>query len=70
MSESGGKQRALRESRGDPTAWMLVGVVLIAVAVITCALWRKGDVYASMSLWRILEFKLDAKEKREPEPRS
>lgn len=44
-------------------AW-IAGLILV-VAVIAYALWRKGDVSASMSLWKILEFKLDAKEKRD-----
>jgi hypothetical protein len=45
----------------------LISVVVIAVSVIAYALGRKGDVSASMSICRILEFKLDAKEKRKPD---
>jgi hypothetical protein len=48
-------------------AWIIgCGGVVMVAAVIVYALRGKGDVTASMSLWRILEFKLDAKEKREP----
>jgi len=47
----------------------MLALVVIAVAVIAYALWHKGDVSASMSLCKILEFKLDAKEKRDPVPK-
>jgi hypothetical protein len=48
------------------TVWWIVIVAVIA-SVILYALVRKGDVSASMSLGKLLEFKLDAKEKRGPE---
>jgi hypothetical protein len=38
--------------------------VVLVLAVLVYALREKGDVSTSMSIWRILEFKLDAKEKR------
>ena len=43
---------------------ILGGIVLLAAGLIFYALRRKGDVSASMSIGRILAFKLDAKEKR------
>jgi hypothetical protein len=46
--------------------WIIAGVVILTAAIIFYALRGKGDVSASMSLWRLLEFKLDAKEKRSP----
>jgi hypothetical protein len=45
---------------------MRIMLLVIAAAMLVCALWWKGDVSASMSLWKIFEFKIDAKEKREP----
>jgi hypothetical protein len=42
---------------------MVITICLVA-GIILCGFHKKGDVSASMSLWRILEFKLDAKEKR------
>ena len=45
-------------------AWM--GLVVVVAVKLFYALRRKGDVAASMSLLKILEFKLDAKEKRTP----
>jgi hypothetical protein len=47
-------------------AWIVVGLAVVVAILIFYALRRKGDVLASMSLWRILEFKLDAKERRGP----
>jgi hypothetical protein len=45
-------------------AWM--GLVVRVAVIIFYALRRKGDEPASMSLLKILEFKLDAKEKTTP----
>ena len=44
-------------------------VVFLVIAVVIYALWRKGDVSASMSFGKILEFKLDAKEKSAADPK-
>jgi hypothetical protein len=41
----------------------LIGLVF-AAAILVYALREKGDVSASMSIGNILDFKLDAKEKR------
>jgi hypothetical protein len=45
-------------------AWIIVGLVL-AAAIPAYTLREKGEVSASMSVWKIFEFKLDAKEERE-----
>ena len=43
---------------------ILGGIVLMAACIILYALYQKGDVSASMSLWKIVDLKIDAKEKR------
>jgi hypothetical protein len=69
--ESGsGQSQARAEGRGGHLAWIIVGCVIVTVAVIVYALWGKGDVTASMSIGKILDFKLDAKEKRGPSSES
>lgn len=47
-------------------AWIVVICLITALGVIVYALRRGGDMFASMSLGKILEFKLDVKERRTP----
>ena len=47
------------------TIAITIAAVFVVATIVLCALWREGDVSASLSIWRIFEFKLDAKEKRE-----
>jgi hypothetical protein len=44
-------------------ARMILGIAVLFAAIVLFTLWRKDDVSVSMSVSKILEFKLDAKEK-------
>jgi hypothetical protein len=49
------------------TAAITIATIILVAIIVLCAPWRKGDISASLSIWRIFEFKLDAKEKRQPD---